>query len=74
MAEGMIVVWDRYGERWRAEAETGANTITFTRLEPEPGKQMTLERLELAFWFEPEDVHSLLALIDRRLRNVDGSR
>ena len=74
MAEGMLVVWDRYGERWQADAETGGNTITFTRLQPEPGKQMTLERLELAFWFEPDDVHDLVALINRPLREGDGLR
>lgn len=73
MAEGTIVVWDRYGESWQAQAETGDNTITFARLQPEPGKRMTLERLELAFWFEPDDVHVLLSLINRPLRNAEGS-
>ncbi len=74
MAEGTVVVWDRYGESWEADAETGGNTITFTRLQPEPSKQMTLERLELAFWFEPDDVHDLIALINRPLREADRPR
>ena len=49
MAEGTLIVWDRYGEIWQADAETSDNSITFTRLDPEPGKRITLERLELAF-------------------------
>lgn len=73
MAEGTIVVWDRYGGSWQAQAEAGGDTIAFTRLRPEPGKRMTLERLELAFWFEPDDVHGLLALFNRPLRNAEGS-
>jgi hypothetical protein len=74
MAEGTVIVWDRYGEVWQADAETGDNSITFTRLEPEPGKRMTLERLELAFWFERDDVGALLALINRPPRKVNGAR
>ena len=74
MAEGTLIVWDRYGEIWQADAETGDNSITFTRLDPEPGKRMTLERLELAFWFERDDVHELVALIDGPLREVDRLR
>lgn len=72
MAEGTLVVWDRYGEGWQADAEAGGSTITFTRLPPATGKRMTLERLELAFWFERDDVHDLLALINGPLREADG--
>jgi hypothetical protein len=65
MAEGTLVVWDRYGGNWRAEAAPGGNTILFTNIQPGSGKQMSLERLELPFWFEPDDIGKLLALIQR---------
>jgi hypothetical protein len=63
MAEGTLVVWDRYGGDWLAVTPPGATQIQFTNIQPEPGRQMSLERLELAFWFEPDDIGKLLALI-----------
>ncbi len=62
VAEGTLVVWDRFGGDWLAVAAPGDNMIRLTNIQPEPGRQMSLEHRELAFWFEPNDVGKLLAL------------